>query len=174
MSWKLKLYEKSPVSLQNLLTTVAGYKIRRIRYTRHTWRTLDFLMQSQWWTKEQFEVHQTQQLKKLVKHAMYNSPYYRDLYASHGVSLDHIRCVEDIRQLPVVAKEEFRKHSDRFVCTNYDRRKCGSRKPAAPPALPSRPIIPIARSRNAGRLWSVCISGTSPDPFAAAPVLPAN
>jgi phenylacetate-CoA ligase len=123
MGLATKVYEKSPLWLQNAMTTAQGWKIRRVRYTPHTWRTLEFLEKSQWWSSEQFETYGHTQLLKLVRHAAANSPYYRERYAREGVDVDVLKSVADVRLLPIVAKQDFRQFNDRFVCDNMDRKR---------------------------------------------------
>ncbi len=51
---------------------------------------------------------QSQSLKKQVKHAYDNVPFYRDLLDKNGVSPDDIESIGDITKLPFVTKENLR------------------------------------------------------------------
>ena len=117
------IYHKTPVSVQNLMNTIKGYQIKRVRYRTHTWKTLDFLKKSQLWEVDQFEDYQLEKLKKLVKHAVKNVPFYKDRYNSLKLNGNLIKNLSDINLLPIISKEEFRKHNNSFVSTHIDRKK---------------------------------------------------
>ena len=51
---------------------------------------------------------QFRRFKAIFKHAYDNSPFYRKKYQAAGVSIDSLRTVEDIRLIPMTAKEDFR------------------------------------------------------------------
>lgn len=123
MSFAEAIYERSPVILQNVMTTLKGLQLRRIRYTSHTWHTLAFLRESQFWTLPQFQSYQLQRLRELVEHARRNSPFYRRKYAALKISAGVLKNLSDIRRLPIISKEEFRRNADQFVCSNLDRRR---------------------------------------------------
>jgi phenylacetate-CoA ligase len=48
-------------------------------------------------------------LRELVRHAMENVPFYRELYGKAGVVVDDLRTFDDLKYLPYVRKEDFRK-----------------------------------------------------------------
>ncbi len=50
-------------------------------------KTYRLLKKSQWWTKEQLEEYQMQQLSKLLNHAYENVPYYRRIFDERGLKL---------------------------------------------------------------------------------------
>jgi phenylacetate-CoA ligase len=45
-------------------------------------------------------------IRKLVRHAWENVPYYRRLFEEAGVRPDEIRCAEDLKRLPVTTKKQ--------------------------------------------------------------------
>lgn len=53
---------------------------------------------------------QLERLKKTVAYAIANVPFYRELYASKGISADDVRSLEDIAQLPFTTKQDLRDH----------------------------------------------------------------
>ena len=44
-----------------------------------------FLQKSQWWSREQLEEYQLEQLSKLLHHAYENVPYYRRIFYKRGL-----------------------------------------------------------------------------------------
>jgi phenylacetate-CoA ligase len=115
-------YELLPAWGQNLVTTLRGLQLRRWRYTLHTWETLAFLSQSQFWPAWQFQQYQLEQLQRLVSHAFQHSPYYQRLYAKMKINPGLIKSLDDLQILPVISKEEFRRHNDQFFSTHIDRK----------------------------------------------------
>ncbi|SFG62685.1 phenylacetate--CoA ligase family protein [Pedobacter insulae] len=43
---------------------------------------------------------------RVFSHAIRNVPFYKDLYASHGLKEDDIKCFDDIKKVPVINKED--------------------------------------------------------------------
>lgn len=116
-------YHRLPVGLQHAAVTVRGMQLRRLRYTAHTRETLRLLLESQRWSAEEHAAHQLERLRSLVAHARRHSPYYAERYAESGLDESALRTPEDVRKLPVIGKEELRRHGDRFVSTHLPRKK---------------------------------------------------
>jgi phenylacetate-CoA ligase len=60
----------------------------------------------QWWPRPELEELQLQRLRRLVKHAASEVPFYRRLYAGAGVGVPEITSVDDLRRLPVVRRQD--------------------------------------------------------------------
>ena len=58
--------------------------------------------------RTQIEAAQKEGLRKIVRYAWDNSPFYRDLYEKAGISPDDIKELDDIRRLPVISKRELK------------------------------------------------------------------
>ena len=61
-------------------------------------------------TKEKIKILQQKRLKKLVKYAKKNSPYFRELYKNIDVNSNF-----KIEQLPVINKVDMMKHFDEWL-----------------------------------------------------------
>jgi phenylacetate-CoA ligase len=92
----------------SLLSSVLGRIIDIARGT-HVARCAKQLRQSQWWEAHQIRELQMQKLAKLLRHAYENIPYYQKAFRSNNIVPDDIRCVEDIRLLPILRKENIRR-----------------------------------------------------------------
>lgn len=75
---------------------------------------LQFLRESENWSKEQVEEYQLNKRKRIVKHAYENTEAYRALYDSAGIIPEAIQTVEDFRKLPFVEKEMIRDNLEAF------------------------------------------------------------
>jgi phenylacetate-CoA ligase len=52
--------------------------------------------------------HQSKKLCALVRHAASKVPFYRDLYAAHGIELTSFKTLHDLQSLPMVDKQMLR------------------------------------------------------------------
>jgi phenylacetate-CoA ligase len=122
MDLALKLYEKMPPFMQDAATTVRGLKLRRLRYTARTWEMLDRLREQQWWPKEKLEDLQAEKLLRMVRHAYDTVPMYRRNWDLANIKPGDVRSLADIRKLPILAKEDFRRsNADAAVSIAYPR-----------------------------------------------------
>ncbi len=65
---------------------------------------------------ERLEVLQWRKLKRLLRYAYANVPYYRKLFREADLMPDSIRDLEDFRRLPILRKEDIRRNfADMFV-----------------------------------------------------------
>ncbi len=75
----------------------------------------------QYWNKEietmdreKLEKFQLKYLKNTIKHAYYNSLFYRDSFSEAGVSPEDINSLKDLQKLPFIAKDNIRKDQEAF------------------------------------------------------------
>lgn len=104
--------------------------LRRIKYafSKHPlWdhpefiRYLNWLEQTQWWTKQQFEDYQLERLKELVHHAYENVPYYKRTFDHYRLKPEDIKSLADLQKLPILTKDDVRKNLEDLVARNVDR-----------------------------------------------------
>jgi phenylacetate-CoA ligase len=76
------------------------------------------LQESQWWSKEQLEEYQLQQLSKLLQHAYENVPYYRRVFDERGFKPKDIPDFTDLQMLPYLTKEDVRTNFNDLIARN--------------------------------------------------------
>lgn len=117
-----KLRRKLPLQVQKGL--------RRIKYalSKHPlWdhpefdRYLNWLEQTQWWTKQQFEDYQLERLKALVHHAYENVPYYKHTFDHYRLKPADIKSLADLQKLPILTKDDVRRNLEDLVARNVNR-----------------------------------------------------
>ena len=59
---------------------------------------------NQWLPKEDIAKLQLSAFKETMQHAITNTDFYRELYKEHGISIDDIKTLDDIKNLPTVSK----------------------------------------------------------------------
>ncbi len=107
-----KIYQKSPVFIQNTIISIYGlyWKNRRLGgvFNQHVKEFRD----RESFTKDQWRDYQTQQLRKLLKHAYETVPYYKELYTKHGFKAKDFDSfeIEDLKKLPYLEKDKLRKY----------------------------------------------------------------
>ncbi len=80
---------------------------------------LKFLMESQWWTREQMDEYQNKKLRELIKHSYENIPYYNELFKKLKLTPNDIKSKDDLYKIPILTKEEVRKNfPDKMIATN--------------------------------------------------------
>jgi phenylacetate-coenzyme A ligase PaaK-like adenylate-forming protein len=75
---------------------------------RTTARRLDFLRGSERWSRDRLADFQLGELRALLEHAAREVPLYRSLFAEHGVAVETIRSLDDLRRLPLVDRDTLR------------------------------------------------------------------
>lgn len=105
-----KLYDKCPISFQNIMTTVAGYKNKKTRYGKTYYKHLEFLKSFDELTLEEKIEYQNEELIKFIHYAYENSSFYHKLYKE--IDINAIGSIEDLKKLPVIDKEMIRSKID--------------------------------------------------------------
>lgn len=90
-----------------------------LRYGKVFKEASEFLGASQSWSAEEHAAYQLRNLQGLVAHAYGHVPFYRDLYRSHGVRPEDITQLSDIRNLPLISKDDLREHLERMKTENF-------------------------------------------------------
>lgn len=107
-----------------------GWGLIKRQFTSHRlWdskefqKYFDFLQKSQWWSSEELEAYQLEQLKELVKFAYEKVPYYRRSFHDKRLDPSDIKSLDDLQLLPLITKQEVRDHIDEFIPIGVDRCK---------------------------------------------------
>lgn len=84
-------------------------------------RTYDFLKESQYWSADQLEEYQLQQLNKLVIHAYQNVPYYERVFNEIGLKPKDIQDLKDLEQLPFLTRDIVRENLKDLCSRSHSR-----------------------------------------------------
>ena len=118
-----KLYNHSPIFLQNLAVSMQGRKLHKIRYTGEFNGYLEEYLKTQWYNPEQHEEFQLVKLQELVKYCHERVPYYRTVFAEHGIKPSDIKSIENIKKFPILEKSTIRANPKQFLADNFDLKK---------------------------------------------------
>ena len=114
------LYRNCPKSVQVIAKRTYDKIPILIRYGKVFRDTYSFLQKSQWWSRSELEEYQLEKLSMLLKHAYENVPYYRKCFDERGLKPRNIQDFEDMKKLPYVTKERFRRNFKEMVAKNAD------------------------------------------------------
>ena len=68
-------------------------------------RPLWELTRHQWWPSDRLRELQDRRLRALIRHASARVPYYRTLFAAHGLSPEDVTSVDDLSRVPVLTRQ---------------------------------------------------------------------
>jgi len=70
----------------------------------------EFLMESQWWSREKIEELQNTKLTRLIAHAYDYVPFYRKVFKANNIAPEDIKTQEDLVKIPPLTKEMVRNY----------------------------------------------------------------
>lgn len=109
-----RLYFVSPVSVQNILVSVMGYRLYSKRYTGIYHELRELIRESREWSTEKRDTYQSEKLYEMVKHCRRNIPFYQRLFAAHGLHENDVTQLSDIKKIPVLTKDMLKEAPDDF------------------------------------------------------------
>lgn len=112
-------YKKIPGGVKDTLKWVYSRVPLRLRLGEEFFRQCRFLEESQWWSAQELENYQSEQLRLLVRHAYDHVPYYHDLFKSANLLPDDIGSVKDLVKIPVLTKDMIRNNLERLRARNF-------------------------------------------------------
>jgi phenylacetate-CoA ligase len=91
---------------------------------QYIYKSLNFLLESQYWQNEALVDYQEERLRLLIRHAYENVPFYYDYFKKHHLVPSDIKKVDDLWKIPVISKDDLRKHpGDYYMARNIPARK---------------------------------------------------
>ncbi len=117
-----RIYENSPVAVQNFLVSAYGRRILGERFGPEFDRLSGFLAASERATREEMREYQSERLRLVVAHAYETVPYYRELWDREGVRPSDVVSIDDIGKLPVLTREALIANRERLLSSKADRR----------------------------------------------------
>ncbi|RYC68465.1 MULTISPECIES: phenylacetate--CoA ligase family protein [Spirosoma] len=110
---------------------------------------------------------QAQQLVRLLRYVRRHSPYYQRVFRTQGLSIDAIRTLNDLTQLPVTTKTDLQLHNADFLCVPRSRivdyvNTSGSLGSAVSVALTERDLKRLAYNEA---LSLACADGSRSDVY---------
>ena len=109
-----RIYESSPIAMQNLFCTLYGLREKRVRYSEHYYSFKKFLDESQYWSEDEIQNYKVDKIKTIYQYCYENIPFYRNRFKHHGLKSTSIKELDDLKKLPILSKEDIRSILLRF------------------------------------------------------------
>ena len=117
------LYYNSPIWAQNIMCDVRGYQLRKERFGREFQNKMTEYESRNNWTYDQMCDLRDKKLQKIVKHSYRTVPYYKHIFDEGGINPDSIKCLDDIKKIPILTKAEVMSHLEDFLSSDYNKVK---------------------------------------------------
>ncbi len=108
----MKLYNRSPIFLQNIMTTAQGFLYRRERYGAEYRKALAEYCARDYTDGAALREYQWSRTEQLIRHALAHSEFYREFYKDVDVEDALLR--RDLAAFPVLEKELVRQNISRM------------------------------------------------------------
>lgn len=115
------IYRASPPFIQDALVSAYGAMRESIGRSRAYRRLRESLERSQWLSPGEHLGRQDEALRGLIRHAYENVPFYRRLLDGCRLRPEDIRTQADLWKIPVLTKEEVRRHGRDLEARNVPR-----------------------------------------------------
>ena len=135
----------SPLFVQNAVVSAYGAGARLVRNGRLFRRFLDELMDSQWYSEDEFAELQREKLTFLIRHCYETVPYYREVMRERNLTPDDVRAPEDLPKLPLLTKEAVRTRARELTS---ERPIGGRARPSASSGTTGTPLVTIRDARS--------------------------
>ena len=100
------IYDKMPIFIQNIMTSLSGRQRNRDRYGRAYYQRREFLAEFDKKTLAEKLEYQRNKTAEFVRQAAEKSVFYKKFYKN--INLDEIKTLDDLKKLPSVDKETLR------------------------------------------------------------------
>lgn len=81
--------------------------------------TLRALRRTQWDSPDVVRARQDAALRAIMAHAAATCPYYRESWGALGLDPASVRTVADLGRLPILSKDDIRRHQDGLISTRH-------------------------------------------------------
>lgn len=103
--WLKRVYDLSPVAVQNLMLSAFSARLGRQRYGGRFPEFRALLDESQWWEPGRMREWQLGRLRWVLTQAHEHVPYYRETFRRHGFDPSRFESLEDLQRLPVLERD---------------------------------------------------------------------
>lgn len=119
----LKYYNKLPIWIQNIIVSLRGLVLTKIRYQPSAWHLLEELKEHDSFSRDELEKFQVMRLKKILINAKVNNPYWKDLFDKEDILPKEINSLSDFLSIPfVLTREMVRDNHERMINTKLNKK----------------------------------------------------
>lgn len=89
------------------------------RFASPFWVRRKQLVKTQWLSRQELQELQLTLLKRLIRHCYHTVPYYKKMMDDHGIKVEDIKTLDDIKQFPILTKKDVLQAGKSIVSTKY-------------------------------------------------------
>jgi phenylacetate-CoA ligase len=119
---KQRVYAGAPVAVQNVLLSLAGYRLRQRRFGADFRRWMDLCRSAERWSPAEQGAYTDEQVRRIVRRAFEHAPYYRRVLTERHLRPEDIKGLADLPKLPILEKDDIRLHREEMVADDVSRR----------------------------------------------------
>jgi len=116
-----ELYDRSPVWVQNVMTSVYGGRLRLFRYGGKQPAYQEELEKSQWLSLSEMGALQLGKLRDLLRHSCRHVEFYRERAARCGFDPAAVGSIDDLTSFPTLSRDDVLQNAERMVADNVSR-----------------------------------------------------
>lgn len=72
-------------------------------------------------SSEEIKTFQDGKLRELIAYVSQNSPFYKDIFQSNGITTESIKTLEDLQKIPVTTKADLAERNSDFFCVTRNK-----------------------------------------------------
>lgn len=118
-----KIYGFSPVSVQNILCSIEGWRIRRFRYDQTFYKLLKEVKNRTFNSYDEICAFRNRRLIDFIDWSYRTVPYYRNLFKNLGAFQGNFKSIEDFQKIPVLTKMNVKENPEYFVSEKIPKKK---------------------------------------------------
>ena len=119
MGYLERIYNNSPIFIQNLILNAKAIELYFERYGRIFWQLFDEFDRNQWKSVSELAQYQNEKLRILIRHSYETVPYYRKIMENKRLKPDDIKSVHDLHKMPILTREDINKHFKQLICPKF-------------------------------------------------------
>ncbi len=127
-----------------------------IFYPGPIWRQHRWLQKAERWTRQERQAWARQRLGQLLEHAVTQVPYYRETLGPYRRQLADMAAALDLSELPLLTKEDVRRHYDKLRSDDAGRRRTNTTETSGSTGTPTRFLLDADSNINQfAAIWRV-------------------
>src|SRR6185437_13545392 len=105
----------SPIWVQNVLCSVEGWRIQRLRYGNGFDDLLRQAEERSRWSQARMIEYRNRRLNEFVRFAYNASPFYRELFDEHRIDPCSVKNLEALAAIPILDKPTVQEHLEKIA-----------------------------------------------------------
>ncbi|MFC1712121.1 phenylacetate--CoA ligase family protein [Candidatus Poribacteria bacterium] len=116
------VYSRSPYFIKSIIAGFYGWATFSKKNGQFYRDHLNRLSESQWFSTQELLNLQEEKTLKFIEYAYNHIPYYRELFQQNDLVPSDIRCLNDIRKIPILTKETVRQDLERLFSEDFGKK----------------------------------------------------